>query len=192
MLRCSRLVSSTALNVPPAFTSGALQLLKIQLTHKNAMKEDEKEIAKDLEERFQDELHNFRPLFSQVYMSPAVRTINPKLLNAMRYFGLIDDPVTIQLERLVGKQQAARQPETQLFRSGGRETQKKHWTTLINTTKEEEPFHFPSERPFPQASEIPVHSNKNTVKVHDSDRGHWVLREEGIAITKEERRRDPY
>jgi hypothetical protein len=192
MLRCSRLVSSTALNVPPAFTNGVLQLMKLHQTHKHAVKENETEIAKDLEEKFQDELHNFRPLFSQVFMLPSVREYNPKLLSTMRYFGLLDDPVTLQLERLVGKQQASRQPDTQLFKSGGREIQRKHWASVVNTTKEEEPFSLPSERPFPRNLEPPVQTKKTAVKLHDSDRGHWVLREEGIAISKEDRRRDPY
>ena len=192
MFRHSLLVSSSALNIPPAFTTSALQLLKIQLTHKNAVKEKEMDIARDLEEQFHDELHSFRPVFTQAGMSPAVRGYNPRLLRAMRYFGLVDDPITTQLERLVGKQSAARQPDTQMFKTGGRATKQVHWSTLINSSREEQPFELPTELPFPASRETPVFQDRKTVKVHDEDRGHWVLREEGIAISKDERRRDPW
>eukprot|EP00758_Cryptobia_borreli_P003440 Tbor_TRINITY_DN3744_c0_g1::TRINITY_DN3744_c0_g1_i2::g.2507::m.2507 len=215
MLRSFPVCLSSAFHQPRQFTHTSLQLIKYHLAHKNAMQERNIEIAKEIEDAYHEELHKFRPLFSLTNTElPSAKPYHTRVFRSLRYFGLHEDPLTVRLEALLGKRSMRRESKLSVFKTGDRDIAK-----VIKEGMGNKPSASPSiealtrddlrlnrmrdisleftvdERPVPAAGEKAlqhVSKERNALRRPDRYRGHWVLRDEEIAITREGRKEDPW
>lgn len=194
MLRRCALSRSTSLHDPTSpFVQASLELMKVHLMHKNITAKGDREgaskEARALEHDFRRSLDNFRAIFSLSEQTSAAKLYSGRIVSAMRHFGMEDDPLVRQIERTMGRH-ALRQPpkSTRNLFFKGVGMQQNTPASIHNTVSQSS---YPSElagaRPT-YASELP----REAVKVPDKHRGHWVLRDPDIALTREGRRYDAW
>lgn len=203
MLRLSRLWSSNALHNSTPFVDGALQLMKLHLAHRNAREDQNAEACQAIEQEFLREVEVFRPCFTMSASLEVAQQYSKKLYSALKYFGMEDDPLIRQLDLLLGKRamQESRnrhqqQQQPGFFRgvgarapggSGG-QSAADPFTTLaerVETT-------LPAELPHAPKVDAATPLRPGAVRLRHRHRGHWVLQEPDIAITRNERREDPW
>ncbi|CBH11703.1 hypothetical protein, conserved [Trypanosoma brucei gambiense DAL972] len=188
MWRLSRSLRSNSLHNPGPFLDGALQLIKLHLAHKNAAADKNTKACSDIEGEFLRELEAFRACFTMSSSLKVAKLYTKKLHGALSYFQLYDDPLMRQLDMIIGKQ--TMQP------SAGRQ----HGVFKAPVAARLDPFFLdereetvlPSELPNPPKPDPSTPLRERALKVPAQHRGHWVLRDPDIAITREERRTDPW
>lgn len=198
MLRTPPLLTNALHNTTP-FVEGALQLFKLQLAHRNAAADNNKEACKAIENEFFREVEAFRPCFTMAASLEVAQTYSKRLYGALRYFDMKDDPLVRQLDLLMGR---AGMREG----SGGVQGQGMFKGTarsgVVQTSvaaqrrralmEEREVSVLPSELPNPPQVDLAERKRDGALEMPLSHRGHWVLQEPEIAITRKERREDPW
>lgn len=178
------------------------------------LQEQQEALCVSLEREFLREVETFRPIFTASAMLVS-REYSQYVYRAMRYFGCSDDPLMRQLSTLLGRSQL-KERQQQERGGGGVES----WLLTKRKTKGGEcmpgvtdPLEervvtvLPTELPHPpQVSSEHGHTTTNSsssssfsarrrpgaLRFPAAYRGHWVLQEPEIAITREERREDPW
>ncbi len=181
---------SLAFDRKTPFVLAVLELVKLQALHKNALEDDPEGQQKDtraIQDLFLNSLENVRPLYTVSAGLEAGRKTTETLYRVMCHFGLRNDPLSRQLELVLGKKAMKSKtasksfyktpmPPTDLFRVISQEA---------NSSV------FASELPaIPEVDHetLPRHCSK----IPPRFRGHWVLRDPEIALTKEGRKEDPW
>lgn len=190
MLRLPRYLLSTALHTTTPFVDAALQLCKLQLAHKNAVVDRNTGAARAIEGEFLREIEAFRPAFTMYASLQVAQQYAKRLHSALRYFGMADDPLMGQLDLLMGRvgmQQASHRSQG-MFKgvrpSGAPPT--------AMCLEEREETTLPGELPNPPQVDHAAPRRPGAIRVPLRYRGHWVLQEPEIAITRAERREDPW
>ena len=191
MLRCvTRPLLSLAFERKTPFVLGVLELMKLHALHKNALENDKlgkKTETRAIQDQFLSIVEEVRPLYTVSAGLEAGRRTTETLYRAMCHFGLRDDPLSRQLELVLGKKAMKSKtgcasffktamPPTDLFRV---------------ISQEPDAATFPSELPnIPETDheELP----RQCSKIPPRYRGHWVLRDPEIALTKQGRLEDPW
>lgn len=190
---CTRRWLSSGLSSSTPFAISAIQLGKIYLQHKNALADDDPEgegrEARGLEDDFKRELNKFRPLFSPINVMETDKEHRLRLFNALRHFKLLDDPLSQQLAQILGRKIMRMKVTTSHFR-GVVPT----GIDFVGGTRKGSVFHFtPEEMPLPPEHVFsPTVLPKNALPLREEHRGHWILRDPDIAISRRERREDPW
>lgn len=207
MLSCSVCLWSTALRNSSPFRDGALQLLKLQLAHQNAAADGNKKACQLIESEFLREVEVFRPCFTMSASLEVAQQYSKQLFRALHYFHLKEDPLTRQIDLILGKQ-------------GMRENQRRgsvHGQGLFKTHRrcngtsgaqrgapvdtlpledrllmERQETILPTELPNPPRIDPNEKRRDGALRIRHRHRGHWVLQEPEIAITRSERREDPW
>nr|CCC90938.1 conserved hypothetical protein [Trypanosoma congolense IL3000] len=188
MLRCCFFLQSNSLHNPGPFLDGVLQLIKLQLAHKNAAAEKNVKACDVIESEFLRELETFRPCFTMSSSLNVAKLYTKKLHRALSYFQLYDDPLMRQLDMIIGKQSMRNDAGYQ------RGIFKAPVAAPLNTFSldEREETVLPTELPIPPKPNPSAQLRKEALKLPARHRGHWILRDPEIAITREERRTDPW
>ncbi|KAG8344048.1 hypothetical protein ERJ75_001239700 [Trypanosoma vivax] len=189
MLRWCFFLRSNSLHNPGPFLDGALQLIKLQLAHKNASIDNNEKACSAIESEFLRELEIFRPCFTLASSLSVAQLYTKKLHRAMSYFQLHDDPLMRQLDLLIGKQSMRQVANHQM---GVFKAPTHSCTTFHNMLEEREVTVLPTELPNPPKPDPRIPFREHALKMPERHRGHWVLRDPEIAITREERRTDPW
>eukprot|EP00796_Vickermania_ingenoplastis_P011705 gene11705-8053_t len=170
--------------------------------------QQQEELCLALEREFLREVESLRPVFTMSAGLEVSRTYTTHIYNAMRYFGCHDDPLVRQLSTLVGREAmrrattvreektSTRRPplgsgsELPPFSVPSPSSPAVGWSTLeenVVTT-------LPTELPHPPQVDIVDDSRRRrgALRIPARFRGHWVLQEPEIAITKQERSEDPW
>lgn len=189
MLRGSSLLCSSALHNPGPFLDGALQLIKLHLAHKNAVADGSATACRAIESEFMREVEAFRPCFTLSSSLTVAKLYTKRLHSALLYFRLHDDPLVRQLDLIIGKQSMrnATNSHAGIFKAPV--------AAPLNTffsLEEREETVLPSELPHPPKPDSFAPLREGAVKLPMRHRGHWVLRDPEIAITRAERRTDPW
>ncbi|EPY42425.1 hypothetical protein AGDE_01498 [Angomonas deanei] len=99
----SGILRSKALHTSTPFVEGALQLVKLQLAHKNASQDGNKKACTAIEKEFYREVEAFRPCFTLSASLEVAQKYSKHIYSALCYFGMRDDPLIRQIDPLVGK-----------------------------------------------------------------------------------------
>ncbi|KAH9579910.1 hypothetical protein LSM04_004161 [Trypanosoma melophagium] len=189
MLRKFSFLKSNALHNPSPFVDGALQLIKLHLAHKNAAMESDTKACHAIETEFLREVEAFRPSFTMSSSLSVAKLYTKKLHGALSYFRLYDDPLMRQLDLIIGKQ-SMRQSTNR--HTGVFKTPVSTQMHLLSSLEEREETVLPTELPHPPKPDPFEPLREGALKMPARHRGHWVLRDPGIAITREERKSDPW
>ena len=93
-----------------------------------------------------------------------------------------------KLDRQLAKDWVTREPKAQKLKLQG--TVGNRAQSMLGSA---EPTLSPQEMPAPpDHAEMGLRLGHDKLKIQDKFRGHWVLRDPEIAITREERREDPW
>ncbi|KEG09698.1 hypothetical protein DQ04_04791010 [Trypanosoma grayi] len=189
MLRRFSFLWSNALHNPSPFLDGALQLIKLHLAHKNAATDGNIKACRAIESEFLREVETFRPCFTVSSSLTVTKLYTKKLHSALSYFRLHDDPLMRQLDLIIGKQSMRRNSGCQagIFKAP-MSTQQNAFSSL----EEREETVLPTELPNPPKPDSFTPLREGALRMPVRHRGHWVLRDPEIAITREERRSDPW
>ena len=171
----------------------------------------ESAVAAEIEQAFAEQLEQLRPLFHAARALESSRMYSAKLHAALRYFRMFDDPMYEQLSAVVGrlnKQPRAasvvwRDPTLSTGRHDGGDGSyggvgeyfdaTADALARVRSAKHVQPSYAPSEEPAPHPDAVGAEvGHAGEVHASFSHRGHWVLREPGIAATRDERRVDPW
>lgn len=201
MQRTIALFSSTLHNSTP-FVEAALQLFKLQLAHRNATADKNREACRAIEGEFMREVEAFRPCFTMAASLEVAQTYSKRLYGALRYFGMEDDPLVRQLDLLMGRagmREGAADARAQGVFKGAANTA---GATALQSSvaaqrrrammQESQESTLPSELPNPPRIDPGERKRDGAIELPLSFRGHWVLQEPEIAITRKERREDPW
>lgn len=194
MFRLSLLSRSTSLHEPNSpFVGASLQLMKLHLAHKNIVDRGDRggasKEARAIEHEFKRNLDTFRAVFTLSQQTSAAKLYSGRIIGAMRHFGLEEDPLALQIQRMIGRAALRKQPTTatrNLFFKGVSMNQKK-----------ESPFQ-PSDEYMLSSELAGVAKTRvedlpaNALKIPPTHRGHWVLRDPDLALTREGRRYDAW
>lgn len=189
MLRNSVVFMSTALrSTATPFANLALEMAKLRLEHKNLLEDDpfgKLDAAKKLQADFAAALERMRPLYTSAAALEVGRYYSHQLFMAMRHFGYQDDPLMRQLEVQVGKLSLKRQHNSMMS------TAVSPGARMALAAQSASPTSYaPNEWPQPREDFSQVNSEQ--MRVLDKYRGHWILQDPDIAITKRDRRIDPW
>ncbi|KAK7200663.1 hypothetical protein NESM_000122800 [Novymonas esmeraldas] len=199
MLRQCSVWYSTALHNSTPFVDGALQLVKLHLAHRNATADKNAEACRAIEQEFFREVEVFRPCFTLSASLEVAQQYSKRLYAALRYFRMDDDPLLRQLDLLLGRRgmQDGRRGDQRGFFRGARTShgtrtagdgQESGFTALserVETT-------LPTELPHAPQVDLTASRRPGALRINQRYRGHWVLQEPDIAITRAERREDPW
>jgi hypothetical protein len=191
MFRCARKpLLSLAFERKTPFVLGVLELVKLHALHKNALEDDPRGLrpeTKALHDMFLNTIEEVRPLYTVSAGLDAGRKTTETLYRAMCHFGLRDDPLSRHLELTLGKKAMKSRtacksffktpmPSTDLFR-------------VISQEADESilPGEYPN-APAVDHEALP----RQCSKIPPRFRGHWVLRDPEIALTKQGRAEDPW
>ncbi|RNF05253.1 hypothetical protein TraAM80_04664 [Trypanosoma rangeli] len=189
MLRGCPLLRSIALHNPGPFLDGALQLIKLRLAHKNAAADGNATACRVIESEFMRELEMFRPCFTMSSSLTVAKLYTKKLHSALSYFRLHDDPLMRQLDLILGKQSMR---HTSNGYNGVFKTSVVVHPVASSFLGEREETVLPTELPHPPKPDPAIPPREGSLKLPLRHRGHWVLRDPEIAITRAERRTDPW
>lgn len=199
MLHVTRLWCSNALHNSTPFVDGALQLMKLHLAHRNAREDHNKEACQAIEQEFMREVETFRPCFTMSASLEVAQQYSKKLYSALKYFKMDDDPLIRQLDLLLGRkemQDGRRRSQQRSFFKGAQSSvggQAATTTTNpLSTLAELVETTLPTELPNAPQVDLTAPRRPGAVQIQHRHRGHWVLQEPDIAITRKERREDPW
>lgn len=196
MVRSSLRLFSTALHNSTPFVDGALQLVKLHLAHRNAKMDKNVEVCNAIEQEFLREVEIFRPCFTAAASLEVAQQYSRKIYAALRYFGVDDDPLIRHLDLILGRQglrDRGRGLSQGMFK--GVRTQsslKSNETVRFSPLSESAETVLPSELPNPPQIDMTTPRRPGAVQVPHRYRGHWVLQDPEVAITRNERREDPW
>jgi hypothetical protein len=189
MLRAGVTLRSLAMNRTTPFTAAALRALQMTQQHRELMKDARSEAAaQQLREDFARHVEDLRPLFRVSESMQAGKFYSGKLFTSLEYFGMTDDPLYRQLQSQLGMLAKRHRPKASalhrhLATSGA--SPSSGLSPRVETSPEELPTELPQQ---PENGDIPATS----LKFRNQFRGHWVLQDPEIAISKRERREDPW
>lgn len=195
MLRVSLMCFSNSLHSNTPFIHASLQLMKLHLLHKNALEEDKfgsSSSARDIEHTFRRELDTYRAVFTLSAHLESAKLYSNRILSAMRHFGMADDPLVRQIEKMMGKHSLHVNRRTRDLRFKGVTTRP---SKLDAATASAASYLLPAELPNMAPVESSTKSgagDKKIVQVPTKHRGHWVLRDPDIAMSKQDRRYDAW
>lgn len=215
MLRRCLVWRSTALHSSSApFVDNVLQLIKLHLAHRNAASDRNNTACRAIENEFMREVELFRPCFTMNASLTVASHYSKKLYAALHYFGLDDDPLVRQLNLLMGRESMRRmthhasRARSGMFRgvsaghashaatstssSSRSSTSSRNMPSVFTSLDESVVTTLPTELPHPPQVNRSVPLREGAVKIPLRYRGHWVLQEPDIAITRKERREDPW
>lgn len=194
MFRLSLLSRSTSLHDPTSpFVQASLQLMKLQLTHKNIVAKGDRggssKEARAVEHEFKRDLDTFRAVCTLSEQTSAAKMYAGRIVSAMRHFGMEDDPLVRQLERVMGREALRKQPMSSrnLFFKGVVAAPKSTLQVDVTIPQSSLPSELVGVGRTPE-EDLPA----NAVKVPIKHRGHWVLRDPEIALTRDGRRYDAW
>ncbi|CCW61729.1 unnamed protein product [Phytomonas sp. EM1] len=192
IIKCSRsLHNSTPL------VEGALQLYKLYLAHRNAASDKNTEACQAIEDEFLKEVETLRPFFTMSASLEVAQQYSKQTYRSLKYFGLHDDPLTRQLDQLLGREamrKTARGAQS-IFKGvtpSKSMSGSQNLSRVLTSLYERAETTLPSELPNPPKIDETIPRRPGAVRVPLRHRGHWVLQEPEIAITKNERREDPW
>lgn len=149
-----------------------------------------------IETLFHREVDSFKALLMQSSAAEIGRIQSQRIVASMDYFGLSDDSAVHQLTRLLS---------TQAMRSDDRRTRNAQFKGNVPprqslqdqvrkvSQRQIAPSDLPSEFPMtPPVDQLSAYSQRKVVRVRDAHRGHWILRDPDIAMSKRERRVDAW
>jgi hypothetical protein len=196
-MHATRLWGSNALHNSTPFVDGALQLMKLHLAHRNARQDHNKEACRAIEQEFLREVEVFRPCFTMSASLEVAQQYSKKLYSALRYFGMDDDPLIRQLDLLLGRkemQDGRRGQQQRSFFKGAHSAAVggQPATNPLTTLAELVETTLPTELPNAPKVDMVAPRRPGAVQIQHRYRGHWVLQEPDIAITRKERREDPW
>ncbi|KAG5498576.1 hypothetical protein JKF63_02862 [Porcisia hertigi] len=194
---CSVCCSNTLHNSAP-FVDGALQLMKLHLAHRNARADMNEAACNAIEQEFFREVEVFRPCFTMSASLEVAQQYSRKLYAALKYFRMDEDPLLRQLDLLLGQKgmqdsrhrshrgffKGACTSNTSAFARGGESTH-----TILAEHAETT---LPTELPHAPQVDLTAPRRPGALRINQRYRGHWVLQEPDIAITRSERREDPW
>ncbi|RNF16675.1 uncharacterized protein Tco025E_05146 [Trypanosoma conorhini] len=189
MLHGCSLLRSNALHNPGPFLDGALQLIKLHLAHKNATADGNATACRAIESEFLREVEVFRPCFTMSSSLTVAKLYTKKLHGALSYFRLHDDPLMRQLDLILGKQSMRHSASGH---SGLFKASVAAQSGAVSPLEEREETVLPAELPHPPKPDPAATPREGALKLPLRHRGHWVLRDPEIAITRAERRSDPW
>ncbi|KPA83050.1 putative mitochondrial hypothetical protein [Leptomonas pyrrhocoris] len=196
MFRVTRLWCSTALHNSTPFVDGALQLVKLHLAHRNAREDNNKEACQAIEREFLREVEVFRPCFTMSASLEVAQQYSKKLYSALKYFGMDDDPLIRQLDSLLGRREMQdgrrRQQQRSFFKAAGGASLGQSSAGSLSTLAELVETTLPTELPHAPRVDLTSPRRPGAVQIQHRYRGHWVLQEPDIAITRDERKEDPW
>ncbi|KAG5473056.1 hypothetical protein CUR178_02972 [Leishmania enriettii] len=198
MFRVCGVWCSNALHNSTPFVDGALQLMKLHLAHRNAATDKNNVACHAIEQEFFREVEVFRPCFTMSASLEVAQQYSRRLYAALKYFRMDDDPLIRQLDLLLGRKgmqdgrrgdqrgffKGARTSNTNVFGKGGEYAH--------NTLVESAETTLPTELPHPPKVDLTATRRLGALRINQRYRGHWVLQEPDIAITRSERREDPW
>ena len=199
------------------FTQAALHMLTVHQKHQSLLRDADgsrepvEAELRALEAEAEDAVDRLRVCYNTMDAFAASRFYSQKVRLAMRYFGLGDDPlcrsIELQLGRLTradGKPERVRstavrtyvpaQQSTSAGSAAVAEPADTRQARIRLDPLEARHFEFkPEEFPAPPQDFLrrANHQDGHT-KFDDTRRGHWILRDPGIATTKAQRRTDPW
>ncbi|KAG5472287.1 hypothetical protein LSCM1_03686 [Leishmania martiniquensis] len=198
MFRVCGVWCSNALHSSTPFVDGALQLMKLHLAHRNAAAEKNKVACHAIEQEFFREVEVFRPCFTMSASLEVAQQYSRKIYAALKYFRMDDDPLIRQLDLLLGRKgmQDGRRRDHPGFFKGTRTSNKFAFVQgdeyARNTLLELAETTLPTELPHAPKVDLTAPRRPGAVLINQRYRGHWVLQEPDIAITRSERREDPW
>ncbi|KAL7696830.1 hypothetical protein N2W54_000886 [Lotmaria passim] len=199
MLRVSLVWCSNTLHNSTPFVDGALQLMKLHLAHRNAREDKNKDACLAIEQEFLREVEVFRPCFTMSASLEVAQQYSKKLYSALRYFGMDDDPLIRQLDLLLGRKEMQdgrrRQQQQRGFFKGASCTSAaagQASASPLSTLAELVETTLPTELPHAPKVDMTAPRRPGAVQIQHRYRGHWVLQEPDIAITRSERKEDPW
>lgn len=191
MFRFSFCALSTSLrSTSTPFAAVALEMTRLKIEHANILEDDPQgrtDTARKLQREFAGAVERMRPLFSVATSMEVSRFYSHQMFAAMRHFGYTEDPMTRQLAVQIGKLSLRRQHEATvatLPAASAESGLNRHNQTSSPTTPNQ------NEIPAPREDFPPVSGPQ--LKVQDKYRGHWILRDPEIAITRKDRHIDPW
>lgn len=192
MLRFSSVLHSKTFQEGTPFINASLQIMKLHLQHKNILESDKRAAfspeAKAIEAKFRRDLDEYRAMYTLSSQMEVAKLYSNKVLLALRHFGLRDDPLVRQIEKIQGKRQLERGRGRNLLFKGVQHSDVPNDLAMDNSQSD---FDFPSELPATRKysnSDLP----KSMAKVAPKHRGHWVLRDPDIVLSKHERKYDAW
>ncbi|EPY32200.1 hypothetical protein STCU_02930 [Strigomonas culicis] len=196
MFRFTRQCFSNALHQPTPFVEGALQLLKLHRAHQRAAADRHTVACAALEKEFLREVEAFRPCFTLTASTSVAPSYTQHVYRALQYFGLRDDPLLRQMDGLMGRaglRHAARAASPFKGVRAVPAARQRAGGAVPDPLAEPEVTVLPTELPHPPRVDLEDPQRRvGAIKVPARYRGHWVLQEPEIAITRQERREDPW
>ncbi|CCW67975.1 unnamed protein product [Phytomonas sp. Hart1] len=193
----SIVLRSTSLHNPTPLVEGALQLYKLYLAHLNAASDNNTKACNAIEDEYLKEVEAFRPFFTMSASLEVAQQYSKQIYRTLKYFGLHDDPLIRQFDQLLSRvsMREAAQRTQSIFKGVAPSKSISASQTLSNvltSLDEREETTLPSELPNPPKIDQSTPPRPGAVRVPLRYRGHWVLQEPEIIITKSERREDPW
>ncbi|AIO00301.1 hypothetical protein LPMP_300660 [Leishmania panamensis] len=198
MFRICSVWCSNALHNSTPFVDGALQLMKLHLAHRNAVADKNKAACHAIEQEFFREVEVFRPCFTMAASLEVAQQYSKKLYAALKYFRMDDDPLIRQLDLLLGRKgmRDGRHRDQRGFFKGAHTSYASAFGKVAesahNNLEEHVETTLPTELPHAPKVDLTAPRRPGALWINQRYRGHWVLQEPDIAITRSERREDPW
>jgi hypothetical protein len=211
MLRCAWVLRSMAMERASPFTQSALRALSLHHRHRELVTSADGDRSVNdaslqrIENEFEELLDRLRVTYTAQGSLEVSKFYTQRVHAAMLYFKATDDPLFRQIESRLGKISgdprltAARKPRAttlKAYQSGDQPMRNSaDYLRVVKSSRLQE------QHPAARAEEFPAppedflaeqNSRDGYTKLPDGHRGHWVLRDPGIGITKTERRLDPW
>jgi hypothetical protein len=151
---------------------------------------------RQLERQFEETLDRVRVAYTASASLEVSRFYSSRVLQSMKYFGRTEDPLFRQLNSALGRlpRGGVKREHAVQFRTYNGPAAATVGSLRRDKMSEREPdVARPEEFPAP-SEELLAQSNHldGRVKIPNSHRGHWILRDEEIATTKTLRKEDAW
>ena len=174
-----------------SFTKAALEVINLHQSHRQLVEDAGSETKDALEVRdlFGRALERVRPLYSVDAGLASNKFYSIKLYRALRHFGATTDPLFESLDRQLSYDARKLRPKVQRLKLQGLPVRSHADLQLLGGEHDMRPQELPVP---PDHADMSLQLPKDRPRFHHKYRGHWVLRDPEIAITKEERKEDPW
>lgn len=181
---------STALVSSTPFLDAAMEATVIYLEHLNALANGNHEEAQVVAHKFDQHLNVLRPLFCLQSQLEVGHFYSHKLWVALKHFHCEKEPMYASLEAFLGRRALRDRPRTLGYKTESQH----HPQHAPNRRLRENAISFNlKEFPCPRECQYTAQQlHPFAVRHHDKFRGHWILRDPEICLTKKERSEDPW
>lgn len=183
------------MNRATPFATASLEVIALQQKHVDVRRTASEAELRQLENAFEEGVRRLRPLYTATATLEVARFYTTRLHSALLYFGMHDDPLTRQLEVVSGDLKRYREAALKQQGATGADVASRREafdSVRVDRLVDANSALTADELPAPDIDRLIQDLGGDAAKIPSKHRGHWILQDPEIAITKKGRKMDPW